>query len=406
MVRYHFRAVDAQGQVHCGYEMAANRGAMESRLVGDAMTVLSLQADKQAVPEFLQRSRKRHRAHKVLPALLWQASQLLAAGVPMLSVLDALCDTEQHGPLSGVFRDVRLRVSEGCSLSEACGFHPEVFSASIVASLAIAEADGSLADALSRAEQDLVWQQKQWRQLKATLSYPLFASGVVLVVICFLLLAVVPELGGVLLQQSSLSSQTVWLFSISRWLDAHAFIALGVISTCALLICALVTYSYRCQRWFHRLVLRLPSFGPTVGQLVLARYCRTVGRLYLGGTELIEALHLGESQVSNHEIRDCLIQARVEVLQGTPLSDALSDLPTLPITARYQLVAGEQSGALGTALERIANQLASAADFRLQRLRQLINPLVMCLVGGLLVWVIVAVLLPIYDTMLTMEGAL
>jgi type IV pilus assembly protein PilC len=144
--------------------------------------------------------------------------------------------------------------------------------------------------------------------------------------------------------------------------------------------------------------LSLPVFGLLISELSLSRYAIVGGRLYRSGIELEQSLSLSETLVGNTALRQALGRARALMVAGASLGDALSGLTVIPGSFRRLLAAGESAGALGQALLQAGEQRQQHAQHLVDRIERLVGPVMLLLVGANLMWIVVSVLGPVYNS--------
>ncbi|MEE9321079.1 MAG: type II secretion system F family protein [Granulosicoccus sp.] len=333
-----------------------------------------------------------------LAAMLFHLGHLLQAGVPILDALEELASLETRSQLSRLWLDIRRRVDRGECLSEAISVWPGVFDSTSVALMRAGEASGQLPATLAQLEEQLRWQHGVAARLQNVLIYPVFAASVLMAACLFLFAVVMPSLTRFLLASGEqLSWHARLLSGLSESIIRHADVALP------LLLLVVVTIAVGYQRstvgryLLDAALLRVHIIGQLLAQLSTARYARTLGLLLDNGVSLVDGMFISEAVVANRALRLQLSDAREALLRGQGLSEALHGCPSLPSTLRRLVAAGESTGALDKALLQGANQLQSSSACTIDRIEKLAGPVLLCAIGGLLLWMVVSVLLPVYD---------
>ena len=330
---------------------------------------------------------------------LFHLHHLLSAGVGLSEALGELYALESNRGMRQVWRGVAAGVEAGQSLSEAMAIRPRVFSALIIAMIRAGEANGQLAIACDSARELLEWNQTMRSRMTTVLIYPFFALLVLLAVVTFLFISVVPSLetflntGG-----AGLAWHTQGLLIVSAWI-AKLYLPIG---GCLMMMVFGVVLLRRCSEAFTLItdhcLLRLPVVGLLICELSLSRYSTVCGRLYRSGIELEQSLAISESLVSNMMLRQGLARARALMVAGASLGDALSGIAIIPGSFRRLLAAGESAGALGQALLQAGEQRQRHAQHLIERVERLVGPVTLLVIGANLMWIVVSVLGPVYDT--------
>lgn len=337
--------------------------------------------------------------HSAIAASLFQLTHLLGAGVGLDEALAEVLALERHRQLRKVWLDVTSRIRNGQCLSDALQEWLGIFPPMVVALIRAGEANGELAAACDSARDLLEWQRTTRSRLVTALVYPAFAMLVLTGVVVFLFITVVPSLEQFLTGNDALLTwHTQALLCTSDWLAIYFLPLLG---GCCVMLMALWwarRVSERVLLRSDRLMLSLPLVGALICELAVSRYAMVSGRLYRSGIELERALATGEALVGNRALRKMLEQARHTLVAGATLGDSFAELHVVPGTFRRLLAAGESAGAVGQALQRASEQHQHSATQLIDRSERMIGPVVLVLIGSSLLWIVLSVLGPVYDT--------
>ena len=325
-----------------------------------------------------------------------QLATLVRAGLPLEEALAAVADGAE-GRTRAVALGLRARVMEGATLAGALGDYPGSFDALYRASVAAGERGGRLDVVLTRLAGHLESRDALRRQVIVALTYPALLSVVALAVVAGLLTYVVPQVTEVFVRGGQvLPLPTRALLATSDWVASWGGWFLLAVGLAGL---ALVGPWRRAawQRRRHRLWLRLPGLGSLLIKQETARFIRTLALLAGSGVPLLEALRLAAQTVRNRALAASLEQVAARVREGATLSRSLAGSGRFPPLAIRLIASGERAGRLDAMLEEAADQL----DRELQTLMQvaigLLGPLVILLVGTLVLFIVLAILLPIFE---------
>jgi len=388
----HFRAVDQQGIVHSGFYRSANHSQLES-YVRDRGWSLLQNTWPQRVANILRITRLKSRWSATSSYLYTlHLSQLLQAGVPLISALKELTKLEQEKSVRNLLQNMNLSVERGESLSAAMSASPELFGEEYTATVKAGESSGKLAQCLAQLAENIHWQNVTVEQFKTVLVYPLFALLCLIGTIGFVLLYLVPAMLPLLASEATdLPTHTRALLWLSEALIEHGFL---LVTTIAALFYGV---------W--KIALHRTIYGRVMIQLSLARYARTCGLLYEAGVELSQALLISQSLVKNTRLDEQLSAARKQLLDGQSVAQAFSEQSLLPALFNTMMSAGEQAGVIDVALKQASDQLQSSARFTISRIERSIGPALLLVMGAILLWVVLSVLGPIYQSVIT-HGAL
>lgn len=352
---------------------------------------------------------KKSRQHKVklrgakdemsLSLAFFQMSHLLNAGVSIEYCLEEIANQEVSWKLCRVWKDLARRVKEGQSLSGSMLLWPGIFNSTIVAIIKSGEISGELVSSLVECRKMIMWRAGVAARIQTVLVYPLFAFTVVVAVVIFLLVYLVPSLAGFI---DDPKTTVIWhtrtLLLISNWLQENYKIgALTVASILGLTItCYALSKEFRL--YIDRLVTQLPYAGGFFLGISLSRYCENCAKLYERGVTLDSAMRISEGTVANRATRFFLIRARQSVVAGNSFSASIEKLPNIPVVFLRMLKAGEASGELNTSMLQASLQQQQITDLRIDRIEKLIGPLLLILVGLVLLWIVISLLGPIYQS--------
>jgi general secretion pathway protein F len=332
-----------------------------------------------------------------LALLTRQLATLLKAGLPVEEALEALAEQNDDARVRTLVVSLRSRVMEGASLAAGLADAPESFPEIYRASIAAGEQSGKLDQVLARladySEARDALNQKVW----AALAYPILLTIVALAVVSGLLVYVVPQIVGVFTQMhQALPWPTRALLALSRFVQAWGWLLL------ALLIAAVVggRLALRVEqaryRW-HDLLLRLPLIGRLVRAANTARCTRTLALLTASAVPLLEALQIGAQVMPNLPMRAAVKRAAVKVREGGSFSRSLGESGYFPPVALRLIASGERAGELERMLDEAANHQQRELDRWVATLTAILGPLVILLVGVMVLFIVLAILLPIFE---------
>jgi general secretion pathway protein F len=393
MPAFHYQALDDQGHTRRGVLQADTPRAARSALREQGMHPLAVEAMRGE-----QRSGFRRGLGPAQLALLTrQLATLVRAGLPMDEALAALTEQSEAARLRGVVLALRARVMEGQTLAAALSEFPDSFPEIYRASVAAGEHSGRLDQVLERLADLAERRDSLRRRLLAALSYPLLLTLVSLAVVAGLMVHVVPEVVGVFAGMGqALPWPTRALLVISGALrDYGAWLLLA--AAMALVACVLMLRRPQWRARWQGLQLRLPLIGRLLRTAESARLTRTLAVLVAAAVPLLEALRLAAQGVALMPMREALLHASQRVREGVPFARALAVGGVFPPIVLRLVASGEKSGRLDEMLERAAEQQENELDAVLGVMTAVLGPLVILLVGALVLFIVLAVLLPIFE---------
>ena len=324
-------------------------------------------------------------------------ASLVRSQVPMLRSLGILREQAASIQMKRILEVIEEDIRQGQTLSESLKRYPQVFPPLYVSLTHAGEIAGTLDTVLERlaiqADQDDALRGK----IRGALAYPLFVGVVGMLTVVFLLTFVMPRLlklfqgfGG------RLPLPTRILMTITEWLRQGWVWALGA----AVLLGALLLIKRigpQGRLVLDRLSLKLPILGPMLCEVNLARFSRSFGLLLTHGIPILQALDVSLPVVTNCFIRRELDHLTITLKDGHALSAGLKDLSIMPPFVLHTIAVGEESGKVAEALTEVAQFYERELDRLLQVMASLLKPVMILLVGGLVGFIVMAVLLPIFE---------
>ncbi|GAB2780430.1 GspF family T2SS innner membrane protein variant XcpS [Halomonas shantousis] len=340
-------------------------------------------------------SRRGRVDNETLALLTRQLATLIDAGIPIGDALDALSRQTQKERPRAMLLDIVARVREGYSLADSLGTHPATFDTLYRSLVAAGERAGRLAQVLERLADHLERVQQQRQKARTALIYPLVLVGVSIAVVVGLMTYVVPRLA----EQFERSDMALpWLtralIAFSEFLQFAGpglLVAgvLGVLVTQRLLRRRAVR-----QRW-HAWLLRLPRLGELIVLLDTARLTRTLAILTRSGIPLLDALKVSRDTLGNLVMRNAVDLLSERVAAGVSLNRAMTESGRFPPTMLHMIASGESSGTLDRMLERVADTQETTFNRRVDMALALFEPVMILTMGGVVLTIVLAILLPI-----------
>lgn len=398
------RVADANGRVFSHVEAAASLEEARQKLTDRGLYVYSVDA-RSGLLSGLRRSGPRDIGGSDFLILNQQFNTLIKAGLPILRALDLLSDRASSPKLRPIISQVRDRVREGKSLSEAvdeAGVFSKVYTTAILAG----EKSGSLSGVL---DYYIAYQKVSTgvrKKILATLVYPTLLIVVATVIVTYLVTAVIPKFA-LLYHDLNVPLPTATKLLVAIAVD-YRLLILGVII--GLVFAALGLYFWsRTEEGglaFDRLKFRLPVVGDTMLKFQVAQFSRTLATLLTGGTPLVAGLQTASDAIRSNLVRETVTQATQMVREGESLHRALASKGVMPDLALDMIEVGESSGALAPMLTSVAEFYEEEVSLRLGTLVALIEPVMLIFMGLLVAFILISLYLPIFSfSMSQSQGA-
>jgi general secretion pathway protein F len=326
-----------------------------------------------------------------------QLATLVKSGLPLEEALLAVSQQTDKPRVHSIILGVRSKVMEGHTLADGLadfpGSFPEIYRATVAAS----EQSGHLDAVLERlADYTDNRQQMRSRTLTAML-YPVMLFVVCVAIVFFLLVSVVPKVVDVFrTSDAQLPLLTQLLITGSDFMREYGVWLVIGIAAAGYLFSRWLRVESNLRRW-HGFLLRLPLIGKIVRGSNTARFARTLSTLTSSTVPVLEALRISSEVVTNLPMRAAVADAAVRVREGAPIGRSLGVSKLFPPMMIHLISSGESSGELDTMLERSAVHQERELDSILQALVSLLGPLMILVMGGLVLLIVLAMLLPIFE---------
>lgn len=326
-----------------------------------------------------------------------QLATLIAASLPIEEALAAIAKQAEKQDLRVLVLGVRSKVLEGYPLADALADYGSSFNEMYRSTVAAGEQSGFLDKVLENLANYLERQFESGRDVEMALVYPIVLFLLALAIVGALMVYVVPDMVGVLENMGrELPTMTQVLIGISEFLRDYwwaLFAAIGLLTFGVRLLLAQPPIR---ARWDQR-KLSLPLFGRVARGAQSARYANTLSILTSSGVPLVDAMKIAEAVVANTWLKRGLREATQKVREGSSLNLALEGVGYLPPMMLHMVASGEASGQLDSMLERVAIFQQNEVERLVATVVGLFQPLMLVVMGGLVMAIVMAILLPILN---------
>ena len=323
---------------------------------------------------------------------------LVRAGVPLLDGLADLRDSLENPRFREVVASLIEAIEGGQKLSQAMDGQSKVFDRVFVSLIRAGEASGRLPEVLQRLTESIKWEDELAAQTRRLTIYPAFVGTIVLGATFFLMIYMVPQLKQFVKNMGqALPLQTQALFFVSDLLLAYWYVALllplGLLAAIKLLLQRNPLARVR----FDAIKLGAPFTGEILRKIILSRFANTFALLYASGIPIIESIRTTQEVVGNLVVRQGLERVEQLIIEGQNVTAAFHRIGFFPPLVIRMLRVGESTGALDTALANVSYFYNRDVKESVERVQQLIEPMLTVILGCLLGWIMLSVLGPVYD---------
>jgi type IV pilus assembly protein PilC len=395
MAEWVYEARTRAGEVQTGIIEADSKEAVQSRLRARQLNPVKI---KKKARE-LKLSFGTGVTPKELVVFTRQFATMIDAGLPLVQCLDILSSRGENKALNAILKDVKDYVEQGGTFSEGLARHPKLFDELFVNLVRAGEMGGILDTILDRLAGYIEKRVKLARQVRGAMVYPIAIFFVAVIVVVVMLAWVIPsfktmfaEFGG----EDSLPALTQLVISASEgFLSNVHWLILG---TGALVFS--VTWIYRQpagKHFFHRTLLVLPILGPVMRKISVARFTRTLGTLLSAGVPILDSLDVVKKSAGNVVVENAIQETSNKIREGRTMAEPLMETNVFPPMVVQMIGVGEQTGALDTMLNKIADFYEDEVDIAVAALTSLLEPLMMVFIGGIVGVILISMYLPIFS---------
>lgn len=335
-------------------------------------------------------------AGEALAIMTRQLSTLLDSGLPLDDSLAAVAK-QSNKTAKRILSDLRSKVREGQTLASAMEVYKKTFSSLYIASVVAGEASGNLAPVMSQLANYMEERSDSGKKIALALVYPILLTVVSVSVVVGLLVWVIPGLVDVITEAGQeLPGLTKAMIGMSQFLVDYGILLLLGFAAIWVSFWALMRFG-GIKPWVDEFLLRMPVMSSTIRDSVSSRYTGTLGILTASGISLVEAMRIAETVTTNVAVRKRVQAITQQVQDGGQLAQSM-DRSQLFNGMVVQLVSvGEQSGSLAEMLQRAARVQDDIVQRRTATFVALFEPLTLLLMGGVVMTIVLAVMLPILN---------
>ena len=334
-----------------------------------------------------------------------QFATLLGAGVPLLTGLEILTQQSAKERLRTVLGQITTSVREGKALSAAMAEFPKVFPELMTNMVAAGEAGGILEIVMDRLAAQFEKDYRMNAKFKSAMIYPAIVLSVAAIVVAIIMMFVMPVFVGLFEQlKIELPFVTRVVIGISNFLGHYWYlVGAALIGLFLLYKWAGTKESFRL--WRDGIYLKVPIFGDLYNKIIITRFARTFASLSRSGVPILNAMTIVSKATGSLQAERVLNQARGSLRRGRTLADPMEASGMFPPIVISLVNIGEETGALDTMLDKVADFYGAEVDDMIGRLQTIMDPILIVILGIVIGTLAVAVLLPMFE-IVTKVGSL
>lgn len=390
LTRLCWQGRDADGNFLCGENIAPSLAILRSELRQRGITLVKVK--KRSFFSFSSIH------HADIIVLSRQLATLVNAGIPLMQALDLMAQGQEKEDLQALLQQLKSHVETGGSLSEALMKFPSHFDSLYCGLIHVGEQAGVLDEMLLRIADYQEKSALMKAKIKKSLFYPMLVLVVSIVVTSILLIYVVPQFDQLFKSfGAALPMMTRTVMGLSSSLKNYGFILAGF----AIVLFTSASWAKRRFKkfkiFYDRCLLRIPMIGKLHQEAIFANFSRVLMITYAAGLPLVRALDIVKDILNNHCYASALQKVAEQVTTGQQLYIALRETRLFPTVMMQMIRIGESSGSLEFMLGKMADFYESRVDRTIDNFSQLLEPVLMAILGIVVGGLVIAMYLPIFQ---------
>ncbi|ACL03479.1 type II secretion system F family protein [Desulfatibacillum aliphaticivorans] len=326
-----------------------------------------------------------------------QFSTMIDAGLPLIQCLDILHSQEENKTFKKTLRDVKSSVEGGSTLADALRKYPNQFDDLFVNMVAAGEIGGILDTILQRLAAYMEKAAALKARVKGALTYPIIVIIVAAIVVGVILVFVIPTFEKMFADfGKALPAPTQLCINLSRFTTSNI---VYIIVTLVLSIFSFKRFlgTDKGRALFDDVILKAPVFGPLLRKVAVAKFTRTMGTMMSSGVSILDSLDIVAKTSGNKTVEKAIFSVRAGITEGRTMADPLAETGVFPSMVVQMISVGEQTGALDTMLEKIADFYDNEVDQAVDNLTSMIEPFMMAFLGVVVGGLVISMYLPVFQ---------
>ncbi|MCM3441959.1 type II secretion system F family protein [Metabacillus halosaccharovorans] len=328
---------------------------------------------------------------------LRQFSTLLRAGVTIVDATNILSKQTSSKALRNALEQIEEDLKSGQALSDSAAKHNRIFSSMFVNMIKAGEASGSMEETLDRLAIQYEKQHRTKQKIQSALAYPIAVAIVAIVVVIFLLVSVVPTFVSMFEGfGAQLPAITLFVLNSSIFMQEYWYVV--ILFFVAIFVGFYALRKNKQTRYYLDVItLKMPIFGSMIQKAVLARMTRTLSSLFSSAVPILQSLMIVEKIVENEVISEVLAKSRASLENGRSLTEPMKQHWAFPPLVTQMIAIGEETGSLDEMLGKVADFYEEEVENSTDRLKSLIEPLMIVLLAGIVGTIVIAIIVPMFD---------
>ncbi len=400
MPLFKYKAVDRSGKAIQGSLDAGNIADLELRLEKMNLDLVTCK-QKQPDADIFGRNKITRRD---LINFSFHLEQLTRSGVPIIDGLTDLREGEENPGFRDVISSLIEAIEGGSSFSLALSMYPKVFDGVFVSLIKVGEKSGQMATVLVDITETLKWQDEIIAKARKAVTYPAVIGTLIFAVIMFLMIFVVPDIMSAIAGLGGeIPFHSLALMATSEFLVNYWYL---VIMT-PFIVFFILRHFYKSNDKFHfkmdGVLLNVWLFGEISEKIKISRFTRYFALMFASGITVLDAINLSKSVVSNRVLEDGIDRAWVQISEGGSISESFQNIGIFPPLVIRMLKVGESTGRMDESLKNVSYFFERDINDKMDTMEPVLQTALLATIGMVVLWLIVSVFGPMYDTISTID---
>ncbi|MCH1640290.1 type II secretion system F family protein [Paenibacillus timonensis] len=393
MPQYVYQGKDGVGKQRKGALQAPDRSTALAELKRQQIVVTGLREKRETVwnKEFYLGNPVKNEQFVVFCR---QFATMIKAGISIVEATAILAEQSESKALKKTLAEVAAELRKGSTFSGAISAYPRIFPTIFVQMIRAGEEAGSMEETLERLAVYFEKAHVTREKVKSAMTYPLIVSVMAVFVIIFLLKFMIPRFQTMFAQLGGdLPAITKFTLSLSRSLEQHWIVWLLIALAAVAAVYLLLRWERGAYAWDY-IKLKAPVFGILNRKSAIAQLTRTLSSLFASAVPVLQALAIVEKAVGNRVIGATLRECQASLRQGRPLSEPLRQSWVFPPLVTQMIRVGEETGSIDAMLAKVADFYERDVENTVDKLKQLIEPVMILLLAGVVGFIVASVMIP------------
>ncbi len=333
-----------------------------------------------------------------------QLATMLKAGLPITRAIRAISTQQENKKFALALEDIRSSIEKGRTFYNSLSMYPQFFDEVYIATVRIGEVSGNLSEILFKLSEHIEKDEEVRQKIKNATLYPKIVVGAIITAIVILISFVIPKFAQLYKSfRTELPWPTKMLIAISDFFINNWYV-IFIFGMFVFFLYFYLTKTHSGKKILHPLLLKLPVFGTLIRKMVMVRFSRFFSLLFSSGIVITTILDLLKNTIDNVVFVEKLSIIKENIVTGASLSQSVEKTGFFTPLVQEMIAVGEETGSLDEMLKKVADFYENDLDFTIKRLTTLLEPAMLVVIFGMVLFLALSVFLPMWDMVKFVKG--